>query len=272
MFFILGWQNIWRNTHPTKKNVFNENFIVLRGKRDSAKFYPTSHPLGLRSMWGALKFRIGTSIFYRKFRFSIKRHVSFMGKFPFYSRRMTLRSWKMKLLIISKNCKMFMGNKHPDGKKRGDHMFLRAIDASQLQISSNWRSKSKVLANDAYSAQNSTFSAKKEYIILIKIHSHFKVMLLKDVQPYDSDVLHLSISTKTYWWHELLSNGGYLFVHLIYRVRHIKCYTVIALKLLIIFKNVSDISFSVQEGRHTGPPYFFIGGGSEVTSSSTPLF
>ena len=40
-------------------------------------------------------------------------------------------------------------------------------------------------------------------------------MLLTDVQPYNSDVLHLSISTKTYWWHQLLSNVGNLFVHLI---------------------------------------------------------
>ena len=40
-------------------------------------------------------------------------------------------------------------------------------------------------------------------------------MLLTNVQPYDCDVLHLSISTKTYWWHQLLSNGENLFVHLI---------------------------------------------------------
>ena len=40
-------------------------------------------------------------------------------------------------------------------------------------------------------------------------------MLLTDVQTYGSDVLHLSISTKTYWWHQLLSNGGNIFVHLI---------------------------------------------------------
>ena len=46
----------------------------------------------------------------------------------------------------------------------------------------------------------------------------------------------------------------------------------IALKLLIISKNVSDKSFSVQEGRHTGPPYFFIGGGAEAASRSTPNF
>ena len=37
-------------------------------------------------------------------------------------------------------------------------MFLQAIDVPQLQVSSNCRSKSKVYANDAYSAQNSTFS------------------------------------------------------------------------------------------------------------------
>ena len=57
----------------------------------------------------------------------------------------------------------------------------------------------------------------------------------------------------------------------VYRVRHIKCYRAIALKLLIISKNISDKSFSVQEGRHIGPPYFFIGGGAEATSRSTPL-
>ena len=41
-------------------------------------------------------------------------------------------------------------------------------------------------------------------------------MLLTDVQPYDSYVLHLSIATKTYWWHQLLPNGGNSFVRLIY--------------------------------------------------------
>ena len=46
-------------------------------------------------------------------------------------------------------------------------------------------------------------------------------------------------------------------IYIVYRVRHIKCYRAIALKLLIISKNVSDKSFSVREGRHTGPPYFF---------------
>ena len=40
-------------------------------------------------------------------------------------------------------------------------------------------------------------------------------MLLTVVQLYDSNVLHLSILSKTYWWHQLLSNGGKLFVHLI---------------------------------------------------------
>ena len=44
------------------------------------------------------------------------------------------------------------------------------------------------------------------------------------------------------------------------------------LKLLIISKNVSEKSFSVREGRHTRPPYFFIVGGAEATSRSTPLF
>ena len=61
-------------------------------------------------------------------------------------------------------------------------------------------------------------------------------------------------------------------IYIVYRVRHIKCYRAIALKLLIISKNVSDKSFSVREGRHTGPPYFFIGGGAEATSRSTPIF
>ena len=37
-------------------------------------------------------------------------------------------------------------------------------------------------------------------------------------------------------------------------------------------QNVSDKRFSVREGRHTRPPYFFIGGGAEATSRSTPLF
>ena len=58
----------------------------------------------------------------------------------------------------------------------------------------------------------------------------------------------------------------------LYTVRHIKCDRAIALKLLIISKNVSDKIFSVREGRHTRPPYFFIGGGAEATSRSTPLF
>ena len=40
-------------------------------------------------------------------------------------------------------------------------------------------------------------------------------MLLTDAQLYDSCVLHLSISTETYLWRQLLSNGGNLFVHLI---------------------------------------------------------
>ena len=51
-----------------------------------------------------------------------------------------------------------------------------------------------------------------------------------------------------------------------------KCFRVIALKLLIISKNVSHKSFSVREGRHTGSPYFFIGGGANATSRSSPLF
>ena len=58
----------------------------------------------------------------------------------------------------------------------------------------------------------------------------------------------------------------------IYSVRPINCYRAIALKLLIISKNVSDKSFIVREGRHTRPPYFFIGGGAKATSRSTPPF
>ena len=37
---------------------------------------------------------------------------------------------------------------------------------------------------------------------------------------------------------------------------HKKCYKAIALKLLIISKNVWNKSFSVREGRYTGPLYF----------------
>ena len=58
----------------------------------------------------------------------------------------------------------------------------------------------------------------------------------------------------------------------IYSVRHIKCYIEIAVKPLIISKNVSGGSFSVREGLHRGTPYFFIVGGAEATSRSTPLF
>ena len=50
------------------------------------------------------------------------------------------------------------------------------------------------------------------------------------------------------------------------------CYRAIALKLLIISKNVSDKSFSVREGRHTGPLYFLISRGAKATSRSTPRF
>ena len=55
-------------------------------------------------------------------------------------------------------------------------------------------------------------------------------------------------------------------------MRHIKCYRAIALKLLIISKNVPDKSFSVREDHHTRPPYYFIGEGAEATSRTTPLF
>ena len=47
-----------------------------------------------------------------------------------------------------------------------------------------------------------------------------------------------------------------MIIFYIHRERHIKCYRAITLKLLIISKNVSDKSFSVREGRHTGPPFF----------------
>ena len=67
--------------------------------------------------------------------------------------------------IKSKNINFFLFNPY-----YRDHMFLQAINAPQLKISSNLRSKSKVPANNAYSAQNSTFSHTNEYIILIKIH------------------------------------------------------------------------------------------------------
>ena len=53
------------------------------------------------------------------------------------------------------------------------YMLLQAIDASQLQMSQNWRSKSKVLANDAYAAQKSTFSNIKEDIIMMKMFACF---------------------------------------------------------------------------------------------------
>ena len=33
----------------------------------------------------------------------------------------------------------------------------------------------------------------------------------------------------------------------------------------IDYNHVSDKSFSVREGRQTGPPYFLIGGGAEAT-------
>ena len=49
-------------------------------------------------------------------------------------------------------------------------------------------------------------------------------MLLTDVKTYDIDVLHLSFSIKTYWWRQLLSNDGNLFVHLIYIYIYIRMY------------------------------------------------
>ena len=69
-------------------------------------------------------------------------------------------------------------------------------------------------------------------------------MLLTDVQPYDSDILHLSISTKTYWWHQLLSNGEKLFVHLIVPHRYVQksqegLFGTNNLFELLIFKNLT---------------------------------
>lgn len=73
----------------------------------------------------------------------------------------------------------------------------------------------KVDANDAYSAQNSTFSHIKEYIIPTE-NKGFKVMLLTDDQPYNNDVLYRIILTISYWWCQILSNDGNLFIHLIF--------------------------------------------------------
>ena len=58
--------------------------------------------------------------------------------------------------------------KSSSGKKRNDFVAkpIQAIDAPQLQITSNSRSKSKVPENNAYSPQNSTFSHTKEYGLL----------------------------------------------------------------------------------------------------------
>ena len=45
-----------------------------------------------------------------------------------------------------------------------------------------------------------------------------KFTVLKLLKPLTTTSLtygHLSISTKTYWWRQLSSNGGNLFVHLI---------------------------------------------------------
>ena len=82
-------------------------------------------------------------------------------------------------------------------------------------------------------------------------------------------MVSLAKKSKKRKWRIMIWKFGKIFI---YRVRHIKCYRTITLKLLIISKNVSDKSFSVREGCHTGPPYFFIGGGAEATSRSTPLF
>ena len=62
-------------------------------------------------------------------------------------------------------------------------------------------------------------------------------MLLTDFRPYDSIVLHLSTSTKTYWWRQLLSNGWNLFVHLM----------IISIRLFICFKFIFFMTHSKGE-------------------------
>ena len=62
------------------------------------------------------------------------------------------------------------------------------------------------------------------------------------------------LSWKIDYWMSIIQDIKDKYIY-IYRVRHIKCYRAIAFKLLIISKNVSDKSFSVREGPHTGSPY-----------------
>ena len=75
----------------------------------------------------------------------------------------------------------------------------------------------------------------------------------------------------TKWWVGKRNHGWnlgtqvYTIILYIIQGEHIKYCRAIALKLLIISKNSSDKNFSVWEGRHTGPSYFFIGRGSEAT-------
>ena len=108
------------------------------------------------------------------------------------------------------------------------------------------------------------------------MHRFYYVII---IFSYKTDLhLFFPISLSNVWFFIQFSNT--LFLHMenhfllssIYRVRHIKCYRAIALKLLIISKNVSEKSFRVREGRHTGPTYFYIDGGAEATSRSTPIF
>ena len=68
-------------------------------------------------------------------------------------------------------------------------------------------------------------------------------MLLTDVQAYDRGVSDLSISTKTYWWRKILSNGGNLFIQLIVGndfppvLSLAAPFTTLKLPLYIVFRN-----------------------------------
>ena len=95
--------------------------------------------------------------------------------------------------------------------KAPHHMLLPAIDAPQLQISSNYRSKSKAPANDVYSPQKSTFSHEKRYDVDTKSQI-FQGYVVTRCPILRYDVLQQTILTTTYWWHHLLSNGRNLFI------------------------------------------------------------
>ena len=96
-------------------------------------------------------------------------------------------------------------------------MFLQAIDAPQLQISSNWGSKPKVPANDAYSAQNST---------LLNLCLHHECILDRWCQ-------FLSLI--------FLSCGKFWFSAFIWRklrLKHIECSQVLTVSLLLVTERV----------------------------------